>query len=79
MVLVKILQPCGISVPPSVSLNLGMSGEMDPGPLLVLRTVWDVAIFGLERVERGFRPQPLFSLILPYHRLRVISKDGSGT
>lgn len=40
MVLVKILQPGGFSVPPSVRLNLGISGEMDPEPLLVLRTVW---------------------------------------
>lgn len=39
MVLVKILQPGDISIPPSVSLNLGTSGEMDPGPLLVLK-VW---------------------------------------
>lgn len=63
MVLVKILQPCGISVPPSVSLNLGMSGEMDPGPLLVLRRVLDVAIFGLERVERGFTSLPNLSFL----------------
>lgn len=63
MVLVKILQPCGISVPPSVSLNLGMSGEMDPGPLLVLRRVLDVAIFDLERVERGFTSLPNLSFL----------------
>lgn len=48
MVLVKILQPGGISILPSVSLNLGISGEMDPGPLLALKVwpflVWHVSL-----------------------------------